>query len=113
MAFIQYRELVHKGKELIWCTQLEVDFLQAERARCLRGCPHLDVQRARKSINSWQGWSCQLQVSRRDRDGSLIARVVIARQGSKTRYVRKLRTPGGLASTSDKDVPLRRVAGAA
>lgn len=90
-------------------TRAEVDYLQAERVRAMRECPDLEFQRWRRSSDQFWRWQPRLEVLGRDRDGSLLARIVITKHGADTRYVRRIRCHHSLGSTTGRDLQLRGV----
>lgn len=97
-----------RGERTILVTALERDWLYDQRLRAMRECASIPWQLARRLPTSLGTWLSGLRIYRRDRDGSLEARVVIREYGSPTGYIRKLRVPAHLGSTSTRDVHLRR-----
>lgn len=97
------------GGPRIKCTRAEVDYLHAERLAAMRSCPDLDYQRWRQQPTKFWLWSSRLEVIRRCKDGSLIARIVIQKGDSKRRWVRKIRVHHSLGSTAGRGLELRRV----
>lgn len=92
-------------------TRSEVDFLHKERVRAMHECPDLAYQRGRRDKAAFWDWQDKLEILGRDKDGSLLARVVLGRRGSKTRYVRNLRVHPSIGSTEDRALELRGVTG--
>lgn len=88
-------------------TRAEIDFLHAERVRAMRECPDLEFQQWRRRSDQFYAWEPRLFVHGRDRDGSLIAMVVITKVGTPKRYVRRLRVHHSLGLTSSRHLQLR------
>lgn len=91
-------------------TGAERDYLHAERLRAMHDCPDLSFQRWRRGEGNFWAWQPRLDVIGRDRDGSLLARIVICKRDAETRYVRKLRVHHSKGSTGARELQLRRVA---
>lgn len=96
------------GEHTIAVTRAERDWLYDERVRAIRTFPnitfHLQIQQKEVPFP----WLCALRIYRRDKDGSLLAAVVLQEKGSKSRYIRKLRVPAAYGSTGDRELYLRR-----
>lgn len=90
-------------------TALERDFLLQERLAAMHQCPDLEYQRARRDPKLFWAWTSDLQVLRRDKDGSLLARIVIAKRESTKRYIRKIRCHHSLGSSTERGLRLRRI----
>lgn len=73
----------------------------------MRDCRKLRMGNLEQSESESPHVSGYLQVSRRCKDGCIVAKVVVIPDGSKKRYVRKLRCPATLGSTSDRGMYLR------
>lgn len=97
-----------REEETIAVTALERDWLYDERARAIRECPDIPFHLQKQRKVTPFPWLCALRILRRDKDGSLLAKVVIQEKGSKPRYVRKLRAPSSYGSTGDRGIHLRR-----
>lgn len=90
------------------CTRRELDYLYAERRAAIKACPDIGLRIAiREKIIPFP-YSCKLEVLGRLGCGSLSARVVIRKKGSRDRYVRRLLVPNTLSLTSSREFGLRR-----
>jgi len=87
---------------------MEREWLYDQRIRAMNACPDLEYQRWRKSQDNGIKWLSALRIYHRDKDGSLLAAVVIKEKGTGLGYKRKLRTPAILGSTSTRGIHLRR-----
>lgn len=96
------------GERTIAVTRAERDWLYNERIRAMNECGSIPFQIARKSQKCLESWLCALRIFRRDRDGSLVAAVVLEPKGGGQGYMRKLRVPASLGSRSSKDIHLRQ-----
>lgn len=96
------------GERTIAVTAAERDWLYNERVRAMVECPNLEYQRARRSSTVQPRWLSALRIYRRDKDGSLVAKIILKQQLTGVRYTRKLRVPASLGSTSRRGVHLRR-----
>lgn len=97
------------GGPRIKVTKAEVEFLHSERRAAIKACPDLDFQRWRQTKDDFWRYSLCMELQSRDRDGSLIARFVIIRRGTKKRYIRKIRGHHSIGSPSGRVLELRRM----
>jgi hypothetical protein len=93
----------------IFVTKLEYQWLNNERVRALREAPVTAIPVRHMPGGIYRGPKAKLIVKRRSKDGCLIASILVTIEGSKTRYVRNLRVPSTLGSTSDRELSLRRI----
>lgn len=89
-------------------TALERDWLYNERRKALSECPTASMCIAHVPDGRPPVPAAYLLIYERDRDGCLLAEIKIVVRGVKRRYVRKLRVPACLGSTSGRDIRLRR-----
>jgi hypothetical protein len=99
---------MRKQDPTIKVTELEYDFLQEERRAANRQIPCLVTRRSMKSGVGATLYGGRLYVLDRDRDGSLRAKIHFAALPGRDAYVRKVRVPGTLGSTSRRGIKLRR-----
>ena len=97
-----------REEETIAVTALERDWLYDQRIKAIRECPNLGIHAAKRDKIIPFPYRCSLRIYRRDKDGSLGAEVVLQEKGSKSRYIRRLRSPARYGSTGDRGIHLRR-----